>query len=219
MDLAHIVLEPAGRGPHPTLFALHGYGGSALDWAPLAPQLAGGRLLVICPEGPLPAEGDYGYSWYRVVPGVPRDWAEFEATAGRLLAFLDAALARYPSDRARVAVAGFSAGGRFAYRLGLGWPARFAGVAALSTTFAEEIAARIAPSDARKRLPVLVQHGAYDVAAPVERAREARERLRALGIEPEYHEFPMAHEIGPGSLRSLSRWLARVLRVEEGAER
>ena len=213
MELAHALWQPAGDGRFPTLIALHGYGGDAFDMLALAPELADGRLLMICPRAPLPAEGDEGYGWYRVVPGEPRDWDEFERMSARLLAFIDAALDRYPVDRSRIAIAGFSAGGRFAYRLALGHPERFRGVAALSTTLADEIAATVTPTDALARLEVLIQQGAYDVPVPVERGRQARERLRALGIEPEYHEFPMAHEIGPGSRRTLSRWLARVLDV------
>jgi phospholipase/carboxylesterase len=193
---------------------LHGYGGDAFQLLTLAPELAGGQLLVVCPQAPLTAEGDEGYGWYRVVPGEVRDWDEFERMADGLLAFIDAALDRYPADRSRVALAGFSAGGRFAYRLALGHPERFAGLAALSTTLADEILERIRPSSELSRLQVLVQQGAYDVPVPVERGRQACERLRALGIEPEYHEYPMAHEIGPGSRRNLSRWLARVLTVD-----
>src|SRR6202521_4969930 len=51
MRLIHTLYEPAGEGPHPTLIAMHGYGANALDLLGLAPYIADGRFLVICPQG------------------------------------------------------------------------------------------------------------------------------------------------------------------------
>ncbi|HEX2385639.1 MAG TPA: hypothetical protein VHL99_03700, partial [Candidatus Binatia bacterium] len=67
MQLAHTIFEPAGDGPHPTILALHGWGASAQDLLGLAPHLAGGRLLVICPQGPLEVPlgpQSIGYGWF-----------------------------------------------------------------------------------------------------------------------------------------------------------
>ncbi len=216
MKLSHVVARPAGPGPFPTLVALHGYGGEAAGMLALGQRATADDVLVVCPQGPLPAEGGYGHGWYRVVPEVPRDWDEFERVATAVRQFIDEALQRYGGDPRRVAVLGFSAGGRLAYRIGLGWPDRFAAVAALSTTLADEIVARLDGARIAEAGPpdVLVQHGAFDVAAPIERGRAARRGLRALGIEPEYHEYPMAHETSPGSERDLARWLRRTLRLE-----
>jgi phospholipase/carboxylesterase len=62
-------------------------------------------------------------------------------------------------------------------------------------------------------LPLLVQHGADDPMISVDRARESRERLNALGATPDYREYPMGHEIRPDSMRDLSQWLERVLEI------
>jgi len=53
MRLIHTLYEPAGDGPHPTLIAMHGFGASALDLLGLAPYIADGRFMVICPQGPI----------------------------------------------------------------------------------------------------------------------------------------------------------------------
>ncbi len=53
MRLIHTVYEPAGEGPHPTIVAIHGFGSSALDLLGLAPYIADGRFMVICPQGPM----------------------------------------------------------------------------------------------------------------------------------------------------------------------
>lgn len=60
-------------------------------------------------------------------------------------------------------------------------------------------------------LRLFVQHGSDDPMINVDRARDSRERLVALGVTPVYHEYAMAHEIRPESLGDLNGWLEEVL--------
>jgi phospholipase/carboxylesterase len=60
-------------------------------------------------------------------------------------------------------------------------------------------------------MPVFVQHGSDDQMVNVDRARESRDRLNAIGVQPDYREYPMGHEIRPDSLRDLSDWIERTL--------
>ena len=53
MQLIHAFYEPIGDGPHPTILTLHGRGANAMDLLGLAPYLASGRFLVLCPQGPV----------------------------------------------------------------------------------------------------------------------------------------------------------------------
>jgi phospholipase/carboxylesterase len=69
--------------------------------------------------------------------------------------------------------------------------------------------------DALGRLPVIVQHGTADQAIEVQRAQESRDQLQALGVQLEYHEYGMAHQIGAESLGDLSAWCMRVLGLPE----
>ena len=145
MDLLYTAHVPAGDGPHPAILLLHGWGASAHDLIGLAPVLHGGRTLVLCPQGPLAFQagpGMLGYGWFPLVPGRPPDPAAIETARLQVEAFLDAALARYPIDRARLIVAGFSQGGFLAYQIALRAPARFAGLMALSSWLPQELAER-----------------------------------------------------------------------------
>ncbi len=221
MTLLHAIAHPAvpeaeqGR-PLPTLIALHGHGAHAQDLLGLGPILAGGRLLMICPQAEFAIEPGYpGYTWFRRGADEQRAPGEVERVSGLLRRFLDEATRRYPVDPDRVALLGFSQGGSLGYALALEEPLRFAGLAALSTWLAPDVLEALTPHAELRRLPVLVQHGSHDELVSIEKGRDACETLRGLGVEPEFHEYLMGHQINNESARDLSLWLQRVLRLDE----
>lgn len=208
MNLIHALFEPDGPGPHPTILALHGWGANALDLLGLAPLLAGGQFLVLCPQGPVevPLGGATGYGWFPITMGMPPDPGTFSAGVEALREFLASAHQRYPIDRQKLVALGFSQGGVMAYALALTDPSRFAGLAALSSWLPAPLAQQFGRV-AQDQLPVLVQHGNADQMIDVGRARETVENLRSLGLSPTYREYDMGHEISPRSLQDLSVWL------------
>ena len=208
MELLHTVYEPAGKGPHPTVVALHGWGASAMDLLGLAPYLAGGRFLVLCPQGRIevPLGPMLGHGWFPLTMGAPPDPAAFAAGVDDATRFIDTALRRYPIDGSKLVVLGFSQGSVIAYALALREPARFAGLVALSSWLPGPVAQTLAAA-APDRLCALVHHGARDDLIDVARGRESVEYLRGLRIPVTYREFDMGHEINADSLADLSAWL------------
>lgn len=210
MDLLYTAQVPAGDGPFPTIVLLHGWGASAHDLFGLAPYLHGGDAIVLSPQGPLAFDiggGVPGYGWFPLSGGAGFDPAAFEAAVVRLRAFLDEALSRYPVDRRKVVLVGFSQGGVMAYALALRDPSRFAGLVALSSWLPEPLAQSIPQQPEHANFPVLVQHGTTDSMIAIERARESRDALRRLGVSIAYHEYEMGHEIRPEALQDLVVWL------------
>ena len=209
MDLAHTLYEPAGDGPHPTIVAMHGWGSNALDLIGLAPYIAHGRCMTLCPQGPVEVEigAVNGYGWYQLRVGAPPDMEAMGRAAERLMRFVDAALERYPVDRRKLIVMGFSQGGVMAYNLAIRYPERFAALVALSSWLPPPMVATLRPNDARRGLPTLVQHGASDETIAVARARQSVESLRTLGVPVTYREYAMGHEITAASLTDLASWL------------
>jgi phospholipase/carboxylesterase len=210
MDLLYTAHVPPGDGPHPTVIALHGWGASSHDLLGLSPILHGGGALVLCPQGPVAfqiAQGVLGFGWWPITESRQMDPQEFEKARAALRKFLDQAFARYPIDRRKVVVLGFSQGGVMAYDLVLSEPERFAGLVALSSWLPEAVDRAIPQSDAAKNLPALVIHGTQDPMVPVAGAQESRQRLLARGLNVHYREYPMQHEINPDALRELVVWL------------
>ncbi len=209
MDLVHAAFEPAGDGPHPTIVAMHGWGSNALDLIGLAPYIAGGRCLTLCPQGPVEVEigAVNGCGWYQLRIGAPPDMEAMGRAADRLMRFVDAALERYPVDRRKLIVIGFSQGGVMAYNLAIRHPERFAALVALSTWFPEELAEHAGNRDALAQLPTLVQHGRADDMIDVAKARQSIEHLRAFKMPLTYREYDGAHEVTADAIRDLSAFL------------
>lgn len=205
---AHV---PEGDGPFPTVVLLHGWGANAHDLLGFAPFLHGGNALVLCPQGPVSipiGRAMRGYGWFPLVPGQPPNPEAFKQGADALRAFVEQSIERYPVDRDRLVIMGFSQGGTMAYDLALRDPARFSGLAALASWFPEMLAETLPKVPEHEDFPVLILHGTRDDRLPVERARESRETLRPYGVAMTYRELEgMGHEIREDALRIILTWL------------
>ena len=143
MELMHTAHVPSGDGPFPTILALHGGGANAHDLLGLSPYLHSGEALVICPQGPVAfraGPGQMGNGWFPITGGGPMDPAEFAKGRDALRVFVDQALEHLPIDPRKLVVMGFSQGGVMASDLVLRDPARFAGLAGLSTWLPNDLA-------------------------------------------------------------------------------
>ncbi len=215
MELLHTAHVPAGRGPFPTILALHGFGASAHDLLGIAPLVErvvpGDEVLFLCPQGSLvlePAPGQRGYAWFPLSEGGEIEAAALVGARGVLEAFLDDALATYPIDPERLVVMGFSQGGVMAYDLALGRPERFAALVALSSWLPDLVVDGLQPDPARAALATLLIHGAQDPMVAIENAKDSKAKLEGLGLQPAWGEYEMGHEISQQALRDLLGWLA-----------
>ena len=208
MDLLHTAHVPPGDGPFPTVFALHGWGAGAHDLLGLAPLFPG--FLVLCPQGrvELPiAPGMTGYGWFPLVPGEPPDPRAFLKASSELRDFVARAAERYPVDRRRIAILGFSQGGVMGYELALRAPECFRGLIALSSWLPDVLAANLPQKAEQRGFPVLMVHGTEDAQIELARAHESRQVLERFGVDLTYREFAMGHEIRPEALRVIADWL------------
>lgn len=209
MNLLHTIHVPPGSGPFPTVIALHGWGASAHDLLGLAP-LFPEKTLTLCPQGRVEVpigNGANGYGWFPLVPGQPPEPRDFLKASVGLREFVDQAVDTYPIDRNKILVLGFSQGGVMGFDLALRHPARFGGLAALSTWLPEPIAAQWPDTGGRKGFPVLLIHGSNDPLIEIAKAHQTRSTLETFEVDLSYHEFAMAHEIRPQALQVIRSWL------------
>jgi phospholipase/carboxylesterase len=64
---------------------------------------------------------------------------------------------------------------------------------------------------AKRDQPIFVAHGTRDAVIGVDAARETVSFLEAEGYSPEYHEYPMGHEIAQRTINDAAEWIRRVL--------
>lgn len=111
----------------------------------------------------------------------------------------------------RIVLAGFSQGGAIALQTALRYPDRIAGLMALSTYLPLPDALTREGSPANRNTPILMCHGQFDAILPLELGEWSRDRLIALGHTPEWHAYPMAHEVCGNEIDRIGSWLAEVL--------
>jgi len=210
MELMHTAHVPVGKGPFPTILALHGFGATAHDLLGIAPLVQQGEVLFLCPQGPMGIEpGQRAHGWFPLSGAGEIEPAALVGARGVLEGFLEDAMDSYPIDPDRVVLMGFSQGGVMAYDLALGRPERYAALVALSSWLPDAIVDGLPENDARASLVTLLIHGTKDPMISIDNAREARDKLRGLGIEAAWGEYEMGHEINQAALRDLVAWLAQ----------
>ncbi|HLI25721.1 MAG TPA: PHB depolymerase family esterase [Chloroflexota bacterium] len=209
--LYYLELVPEGTtAALPLLVGLHGRGAAAEDLGGVCMQLDSQRYRYILLYAPLvEVLGDgIRYRWFdreRQAETVP-------AARERVIAALRALWDRYHVEPRRTGLFGFSQGGVLTLDVGLHLPPEqaLAGLACLSgRLFAtDDLDAALAR---HRDQALLIVHGTRDDRIAVEEARATRQRLEAAGLRPEYHEFPMAHEVTRDSLAAVRAFFHRVL--------
>jgi phospholipase/carboxylesterase len=214
LSLPHLVEFPTasqnGELPsrHPTILALHGRGSNEQDLLGLAPHLPH-ALLWISPRAPL-LLGPGSYEWYRVrVIGMP-DPDQVQAALEIIDHFIDEVLDNYPIDPEKFFLLGFSQGSILSMSYTLAHPSRVAGAVAQSGYIPKNPDLQLDEAGVKGK-PFLLTHGEQDAMIPVEWGRASRDRLQELGVDLEYHEFPMGHSVSMESLEVISTWLEKQL--------
>jgi phospholipase/carboxylesterase len=106
----------------------------------------------------------------------------------------------------RIFLVGHGEGAAVAYRLGLTYPDRFAGIVALNGYIPSGFRplARLAEC---RGLRILVVHGEWNGRTPVERARRDVAILRAGGLRVSYQTYPCGNRLAPRMLADVDTWL------------
>jgi phospholipase/carboxylesterase len=209
--------RPAAGQAEGLLVLHHGRGADEHDLLPLAGAIDPERRLhVVTPRAPLQPPGSSGYHWY-LVPRVGHpDPETFRAAFDALAELHDELSERTGIGPERTILGGFSMGTVMSYALAFS-PARPApaGVLAFSG-FMPTVTGWEPDLGGRREVGVFIGHGDRDQVIDVGFAREAATRLRAAGVEVDYHESPAAHHIDPRQIPLAAEWVRRRLEAVEG---
>ena len=223
-DLLETIEIETAPNPAAAVIWMHGLGADGNDFAPIVPELALGSLPAvrfIFPHAPMQPvtlnNGQVMRAWYDVsfgdLEGRSRQADEkgvraSQAAIGKLIARENK---RGIASR-QIVVAGFSQGGAIALETGLRYPERLAGIMALSTYL--PLAAKLeAEASAQNRdVPIFFAHGSHDPVIALPMAVASRDKLRELGYNVDWHEYPMQHSVCMEEVADISAWLRSTLR-------
>ncbi len=204
---------PASKGTARQLVVLcHGVGADSHDLIDLAPAWSHAlpNAVFVAPDAPEPYEdAPAGRQWFSLRDRTPAVLdAGARRAAPRLLAYIDAELARADLPADAVAMAGFSQGAMMVLHAGLRRPVPPRGILAYSGALLDtpELAAECVGHP-----PVLLVHGEQDEVVPFARGPAAEAALTRLGIPVQTLWCPaLGHGIDDAGLSTGALFLQRL---------
>jgi phospholipase/carboxylesterase len=197
--------------PYPLLVFLHGHGGSEEQVLRLAPRLSRRNYVAIALRGPHALDprpdGRSAYCWGQ---GGQTD-AVVEEYVFRAV---EQTRRHYHVHSERIYLAGVCEGATLAYRLGLLYPERFAGVISLNGTLPRRGGPLLRLPEVRS-LKVLIGHGIANAVVPLTLARNDFRLFYAAGMQVRLHTYAANHRIHPDMLRDVNRWIMGHIGAEE----
>lgn len=218
MDALTYLERPAAGEPSGLLVLHHGRGTDERDLRGLADLLdPERRLRVVTPRAPLRLPGSPGYHWYVVHRVGYPDRESFHAAREALGRLHDRLWEETGVDAARTVLGGFSMGAVMSHAMALGADRPpVAGLLAFSG-FVPTVEGWAPHFADRQGTRAFVAHGARDPVIEVGFGRRAREVLEEGGLDVEYRESELGHQIDPGHLRDAAGWLEETLGRAPGA--
>nr|WP_024309342.1 alpha/beta hydrolase [Pseudomonas sp. P818] len=215
---APMILQPPQTADASVIW-LHGLGADRYDFLPVAEMLQERLpttrfILPQAPTRPVTINGGWSMpSWYDILAMSPAraiDQAQLEESADQVIALIEAERASAIAPE-RIVLAGFSQGGAVVLHTAfLRYPGTLGGVLALSTyapTFSDDMQL----PDTKRRLPVLCLHGRFDDVVTPDMGRAAYDRLHTSGVQVQWRDYPMSHEVLPEEIRDIAEWLGQLL--------
>jgi phospholipase/carboxylesterase len=205
-DLAPVrTFLPTGyepRYPYPLLVFLHGHGGNEEQILRFAPRLSRRNYICIGLRGPVGlgrnAAGVSSFGW--------GDGNHRTQVEDYLLRAVEQTRRTYHIHSERIYLAGFAEGASMAYRLGLTFPEKLAGVIALNGAM-PRLDRPLLRYPAIRDLRVFIGHGIANSRVPLSLAKEDYRLFYAAGMPIEMHTYPTTQRIHPDMLRDLNRWI------------
>jgi phospholipase/carboxylesterase len=208
MPLRHIELKARQPGLTRTLVLLHGYGADEHDLLPIAHELDP-RLRAVSLQAPLSLGGTMR-AWFNLGQG-PRGISFDPDEAREGLQGAIAAIEDVARESPKPILLGFSQGAAMALGVALMRPELPAAVLSLSGVPPVLEPRDLAPAEKLQKFPVFAAHGLHDPLLPIDLGRTVRAELERLGLDVEWHEYPMGHMVVPQEIDDARAWLARHL--------
>jgi phospholipase/carboxylesterase len=150
-------------------------------------------------------------AWFNLTQD-PRGRISFDLEEARAaVQRASAAVEENAASSPRPFLLGFSQGAGIALGVALLQPQQLAGVLSLSGVARTLDDRDHAPAETLRGFPVFAAHGLEDPLIPIELGRKLRDDLTGLGVDVEWHEYPMGHAVIPEEIDDARQWLRKRL--------
>jgi phospholipase/carboxylesterase len=195
---------PVGASRFPVLLLLHGWTGDENVMWVFASRLPH-DVILLSPRGLYPApQGGYGWQ-----PHVTETWPTVDDFRPAVNALRDLLISKNFSmaDFSKLRLVGFSQGAALAFSYAFTFPQQIYSIASLSGFLPDGITALA--GGLLKDKPVFLAHGTQDELVPVERARQAVELLRSVGVQVHYCEDDVGHRLSAACFHGMQTFFER----------
>jgi len=209
-SLHHIVREPKiKKDKNPLILLLHGYGSNEEDLFSFASELPD-EYFVISVRAPHDMMYN-SFAWYAInFDADENKFSDIEQAQSSLVliaTFIDEVVQNYPIDQKNVTLIGFSQGCILSYAVALTYPEKVQRVVAMSGYLNTEIADEDFAKNDFSNLKIFASHGTVDQVIPVDWARNSIPKIKALGIDIVFKEYPVGHGVAPQNFYDFKNWL------------
>ncbi len=196
---------------------LHGRGTDGEDLMPLAEAFNLPELRFVFPHAPFPCPDlPGGRMWFgpasEGTPGISKSQYLLSGLIEKLIQGDE----ENPGIKAeKIFLLGFSQGAVMALDVGLRFPERLGGIAALSGFMSAPEVLMEEKSQASLSVPVLLLHGTEDQVVRIEGSRRAYALLSKAGYDVQIKEYRMAHQIIGDEIALLRNEMIKYLSLPE----
>lgn len=210
MKLHYLIREPKiKQEQNPVIILLHGYGSNEEDLFSFSTELPE-EYYIISVRAPYDLK-PYGHAWYAIHFDADEnkfsDDVQARESRDLIATFIDEITTKYPIDKTKVTLVGFSQGTILSYATALSYPEKIARVVALSGYLNEQILVENYQTNNNKHLQFFISHGTVDQVIPLDWAKKAKPFLESLGLKAEYKEYPVGHGVAPQNFYDFRNWL------------
>lgn len=193
---------------------LHGLGADGHDFEPIVNELSlTHSVRFIFPHAPsMPVTINNGLTmpaWYDIKSAqidAQQDISGITHSQQSILALIEREI-ELGIKSTNIILAGFSQGGAIALHTGLRYDKPLAGIMGLSTYLPLIDTVKNEVSDANRKTPILLAHGAHDPIIPFQLAEATNICLNQMGYTTELYSYEMEHSVCPEEIDRISDWI------------
>ena len=185
------------------IFLLHGFGANMRDLVDIAPMINQKDFIYIFPNAPFEINSGFNqkaYSWFDF-----DNLNEIKESEKILENTIEESLGLFNIDKDKIYLGGFSQGGMMTMHADIIHQNLFSGLLILSSTIISQIDLNI---DLSINPRVFLAHGVNDSIISINQGQEPHRKLISKGLNVEYHEYEMGHQIIEKEIIDIKSWLS-----------